>query len=163
MAMDNQTNQGALTLINDLVDDLLGEETTAAKKANTVVASVGGLITLLGTVAAFLVESETTLPSWFPLVITFLGIAGTIFKTNRTQNGITPSVAMRLQDKLGERIDVAHYHELSQGPAPQYPVDRHAEPQYRDDYPTEQFAPVNPLDSLRNAAESIISNAVNRR
>ena len=152
-----------MTLINDLVDDLLGEETTAAKKANTVVASVGGLITLLGTVAAFLVESETTLPSWFPLVITFLGIAGTIFKTNRTQNGITPSVAMRLQDKLGERIDVAHYHELSQGPAPQYPVDRHAEPQYRDDYPTEQFAPVNPLDSLRNAAESIISNAVNRR
>ena len=152
-----------MTLINDLVDDLLGEETTAAKKANTVVASVGGLITLLGTVAAFLVESEPTLPSWFPLVITFLGIAGTIFKTNRTQNGITPSVAMRLQDKLGERIDVAHYHELSQGPAPQYPVDRHAEPQYRDDYPTEQFAPVNPLDSLRNAAESIISNAVNRR
>lgn len=161
MAMNNE--QGALTLINDLVDDLLGEETTAAKKANTVVASVGGLVTLLGTVAAFLVESETPLPSWFPLVITFLGIAGTIFKTNRTQNGITPSVAARLQDKLGERIDLAHYHELQQGPPPQYPVDRHAEPQYRDDYPTEQFAPVNPLDSLRNAAESIISNAVNRR
>lgn len=158
MAM--QQNQGPLTLINDLVDEILGEETLSAKKANTVVASVGGVITLLGTVAAFLVESETPLPSWFPLVITFLGIAGTIFKTNRTQNGMTPSVANKLQTRLRERIDVAHYHETQQMPAPQYPVNRHEEPQYQGEQP---HYPADPIANLRAAAESIVNNAIDRR
>lgn len=157
MAMQN--DQGALTLINDLVDDLLGEETLAAKKANTVVASVGGFVTLLGTAAAYLVESETTLPSWFPMVITILGILGTIFKTNRTPNGITPSVAIKLQNKLTERIDLTHLHELNtQGGPPQY----HQQPQYNEPA-TEQLYPVDIAMDLRQAAEAIVNRAIDRR
>lgn len=158
MAMQNE--QGALTLINDLVDDLLGEETLAARKANTVVAGVGGFITLLGTAAAYLVESETTLPSWFPMVITILGILGTIFKTNRTPNGITPSVAIKLQDKLTERIDLTHLHELSTNP-PQ--VQQYQQPAGYNEPATEQLFPTDHALNLRNAAESIVNNMLDRR
>lgn len=165
MAMNNE--QGPLTLINDLVDELLGEETLAAKKANTVVSAIGGTVTILGTAAAYMVESETNLPSWFPMVVTILGILGTILKTNKTANGFTPSVAAKLQNKLGEKIDVEHYHELQAGPAPvypQYPEDRHAESQYQRDYVSEiRGQAEQTTDSLRNAAESIINNAANRR
>lgn len=104
------TNQGALTLIDDLVSDLQAGESTFARKANTVTAGLGTLITiLLGGGTAWL-ESGTNIPSWLPAFVVALGMAATTFGVSKTKNGMTASVAARLHDELAARIDLNHTH-----------------------------------------------------
>lgn len=151
MAMDD--NGGILTMISDLVTDTVSEQSVKERKSNTVVAVIGGVITMLISGSAYLVEHETNLPSWFPLVATLLGVMGTVLKINKTPNGVTPSVADKLQDKLVQKVDLKHFDEMSSGvvqtvqsAAQRYPVDFQAHP-------------FEVADNLRKAAEDIVRNA----
>lgn len=151
MAMDD--NGGILTMISDLVTDTVSEQSVKERKSNTVAAIIGGVITMLISGAAYLAEHETNLPSWFPLVATLLGVLGTALKINKTANGVTPSVADKLQDKLVQKVDLKHFDEMSSGvvqtvqsAAQRYPVDFQAHP-------------FEVADNLRKAAEDIVRNA----
>lgn len=139
------------TLIEDLVNDLVRNEPVTARKVNTVVASIGGVVTVLISAAAYLVEHETNLPSWFPLIVTILGIAGTVLKISGTKNGMTSSVANKLQGALTDLIDLTHLHELQEQRA------------NVEDPNTVQLYPVDKANDLRSVAESIVSGIVDRQ
>ena len=140
---------GALQLIDDLVEELRLRETPLARKSNTVTTLIGTVATFAATVAATWMESATSVPSWLPFVVLLLGMVATTFGVSQTKNGLTSSVALKLRDGLAERIDLNHLHELKASqPLP--------------DPPTVQFYPVDRAMNLRNQADSIISDVLDR-
>lgn len=108
MAIDNAN--GSVTLIKDLVAELQANEPVAARKANTVTNAIGTVATLLATAGATWLESGTSLPSWFPVLVLVLGMFGTTYGVSKTKNGMTDSIANMLHDALAERIDLKHVH-----------------------------------------------------
>ncbi|WP_010540363.1 hypothetical protein [Dietzia alimentaria] len=104
-------NKNTGTLIRDLVQQVQAEEPATRRKANTVTTVVGSVVTGLLAAATYLVESGTGLPTWFPLVVAFLGMAATTVGVSKTRNGMTGSVADRLELELARRIDLNHEHE----------------------------------------------------
>ncbi|ADD80902.1 holin [Rhodococcus phage ReqiPepy6] len=105
------TNAGALTLINDLVEEVKAGETPLARKANTVTAAIGTALTIiLGGTTAW-IESGTNIPSWLPGLVFVVGMLATTFGVSKTKNGMTASVADKLHSELAARIDLNHIHE----------------------------------------------------
>lgn len=147
MAMDDKN--GILTLIQDLVDTTAANQTVGERKSNTVVTAIGTVLTMLVTGGAYLVESETTLPSWFPLLMTFIGMAATVMKVSKTPNGVTDSVVEKLQNELVNRIDLTHLHDMN---------NRHIE-----EPSTEELFPIDRAMNLRAVAENIVRGSVDRR
>lgn len=128
MAVNN--TPASFQLLEDLIEDLQLSESPLAKKANTVTSAIGAGATLLAAFAADLLASGIQgLPSWLPGAVIFIGMIGTTFSVARTKNGVTPSVADKLRDTLSDRIDLEHFHELTEGtksvssPQPIHPVD----------------------------------------
>lgn len=110
----------AQTLIRDLVEQVRAEEPATRRKANTVTTAIGTTVTGLLAAGTYLVESGTTLPDWVPLIVAFLGMAATVLGVSKTRNGMTPSVADRLELELSRRIDLNHQHDdLPPAPAAQ--------------------------------------------
>lgn len=108
--MVNVNDNGSLMLIDDLVAEVQANEPAAARKANTVTNAIGTVATLLATAGATWLESGTTLPSWFPVVVLVMGMLGTTYGVSKTKNGMTASVADLLHDALAQRIDLKHIH-----------------------------------------------------
>ena len=104
MAIDNSTG----TLIRDLVQQVRAEEPATRRKANTVTTAIGTTVTGLLAAGTYLIESGTTVPDWVPLLVALLGMAATVLGVSRTKNGMTDSVADRLELELARRIDLNH-------------------------------------------------------
>lgn len=112
----------AQTLIRDLVEQVRAEEPATRRKANTVTTAIGTTVTGLLAAGTYLVESGTTLPDWVPLIVAFLGMSATVLGVSKTRNGMTPSIADRLELELSRRIDLNHQHD-DLPPAPAVPSD----------------------------------------
>lgn len=104
------SNAGALTLINDLVEEVKAGETPLARKANTVTAAIGTALTIILGGATAWVESGTNIPSWLPGLVLVVGMLATTFGVSKTKNGMTSSVADKLHSELAARIDLNHTH-----------------------------------------------------
>lgn len=151
MAIDK--NSPAYTLIDDLVDELVSSEKITERKANTVTAVIGSVITSLVTGGTYLVQSGTELPSWVPLLVGALGLLGTILGISKTPNGMTPSTGDKLKQGLTNRIDLNHIHEMGEN----------AEQTIRNvGNAIGQGELVDRALNLRDVAETILSNADRR-
>lgn len=100
-------------LIRDLIAAAKAEQTTPQRKANTVTVTIGSTLTALTAAGAYLLESDLGLPGWAVLIVLVVGSLGTILGTSQTKNGITDSVADKLELELARRIDAAHYHDAA--------------------------------------------------
>lgn len=100
-------------LIRDLIAAAKAEQTTPQRKANTVTVTIGSTLTALAAAGAYLLESDLGLPGWSVLVVLVIGSLGTILGTSQTKNGVTDSVADKLELELARRIDAAHYHDAA--------------------------------------------------
>lgn len=98
-----------LDLIDQLVDSLKVKETRAQKKANTVTTAIGSVATFVAAGLTALIESGTELPSWFPLLVVFVGMIATTYGVSKTKNGITDSVADKLHGEIAQKIDEEHF------------------------------------------------------
>lgn len=106
MAVDNNT----YTLLRDLVLEVQQGEPKTKQKANTVTTAIGGVATLAVSGLAVLLENDLGLPTWVLWVVVAIGVFGTTLGVNKTTNGVTSSVADRLELELARRIDLNHNH-----------------------------------------------------
>lgn len=106
MAIDNNTN----TLLRDLVLEVKGEEPKARQKANTVTSIIGTILTTVATVCTYILQSGLDLPQGAVVVVAIIGMVATDFAVSKTKNGVTTSVADRLELELARRIDLNHNH-----------------------------------------------------
>lgn len=97
-------------LIRDLIEAAKAEQTTPQRKANTVTVTIGSILTGLAATGTYWLESDLGLPGWSVLVVLVIGSIGTILGTSQTTNGVTDSVAEKLELELARRIDATHYH-----------------------------------------------------
>ena len=107
MAVDNNTN----SLLRDLVLEVKDQEPLARRKANTVTSVIGTVLTTVATVCTFVLQSGLDLPPSTVLVVMIVGMIATDFAVSKTTNGVTPSVADRLELELARRIDLNHNHD----------------------------------------------------
>lgn len=105
------TSNSGLSLVDQLVDDLKVNQSSAQKKANTVTAAIGSIATLILTGLTAVAESGTDLPSWFPYIVVFVGMVATTYSVSKTKNGITDSVADQLHNEIARKIDENHFHQ----------------------------------------------------
>ena len=107
MAIDNNAHN----LIRDLVLEIKEGEPKTKQKANTVTTAIGGAATLAVSGVAILLENDLGLPTWVIWILVAIGIFGTTLSVNKTTNGVTESVADRLELELARRIDLTHNHD----------------------------------------------------
>lgn len=107
MAIDNNAHN----LIRDLVLEVKDSEPKTKQKANTVTTAIGGVATLAASGVALLLENDLGLPTWVLWVLVAIGVFGTTLSVNKTTNGVTESVADRLELELARRIDHNHNHD----------------------------------------------------
>jgi hypothetical protein len=116
------TNTNGLALISDLVEDVKGEETLFQRKANTVTSSIGVTASLILMFLTSWVESGTNIPSWLPNAVLICGLLATTYSVSKTKNGVTASVATKLQDGLAAKIDLNHIHDPAKDLVPDSPT-----------------------------------------
>lgn len=119
------TGTAGLTVVDQIVGDLQNQETRTKKKANTVTTAIGSVSTFAAAGLSALVESETSLPSWFPFLVVFVGMIATTYGVSKTKNGVTDSLADKLHDEIARRIDENHFHDeavTTELPVQQAPV-----------------------------------------
>ena len=106
-------------LIRELVSEAKTHQTTPRRKANTVTAAVGAVVTALAAGGTYILESDLNLDDWVPLLVMAIGLVGTVLGVSQTRNGITDSVEANLRDELARRIDENHYHgdEVEEAPS----------------------------------------------
>ena len=104
------TSNGALELITDLVDQVKDDQSTFARKANTVTSAIGVTASLVLMFLTAWLESGTNIPTWLPQAALICGLLATVYRVAKTPNGVTDSVATKLQDGLVKRIDLNHIH-----------------------------------------------------
>lgn len=104
------TSDGALTLISDLVEEVKSDQSTFARKANTVTSAIGVTASLVLMFLTAWLESGTNIPTWLPQAALICGLLATVYRVSKTPNGVTTSVASTLQDGLNKRIDLNHIH-----------------------------------------------------
>lgn len=106
-------------LIRELVSEAKTHQTTPRRKANTVTAAVGAVVTALAAGGTYILESDLNLDDWVPLLVMAIGLVGTVLGVSQTRNGITDSVEVNLRDELARRIDENHYHgdEIEEAPS----------------------------------------------
>lgn len=107
MAIDNNTN----TLLRDLVLDVKAQEPTTRQKANTVTSVIGTALTTIATVATYLLQSGLDLSPSVTVIVAIIGMVATDFAVSKTKNGVTESVADKLELELARRIDLTHDHD----------------------------------------------------
>lgn len=107
MAVDNNTN----SLLRDLVLEVKDQEPLARRKANTVTSVIGTVLTTVAAVCTFILQSGLDLPQGTILIVMVVGMIATDFAVSKTTNGMTPSVADRLELELARRIDLNHNHD----------------------------------------------------
>lgn len=107
MAIDNNAHN----LIRDLVLEVKDGEPKTKQKANTVTSAIGGVTTLVVSGIALLLENDLGLPTWVIWILVSIGIFGTTLSVSNTTNGVTESVADRLELELARRIDLNHNHD----------------------------------------------------
>lgn len=107
MAIDNNTN----TLLRDLVLDVKAQEPTTRQKANTVTSVIGTALTTIATVATYLLQSGLDLSPSVVVIVAIIGMVATDFAVSKTKNGVTESVADKLELELARRIDLTHDHD----------------------------------------------------
>lgn len=107
MAVDNNTN----SLLRDLVLEVKDQEPLARRKANTVTSVIGTVLTTVATICTFILQSGLDLPQGTVLIVMVVGMIATDFAVSKTTNGVTPSVADRLELELARRIDLNHNHD----------------------------------------------------
>lgn len=107
MAIDNNAHN----LIRDLVLEVKESEPKTKQKANTVTTAIGGVATLGVSGVAMLLENDLGLPTWALWLLVAIGVFGTTLSVNKTTNGVTESVADRLELELARRIDLNHNHD----------------------------------------------------
>ena len=103
MSIDSGT-----TIIDELVARVVKDEPLRKKKANTIVTTIGSVITVLLTLATYWLQADTSAPSWLPPIVLILGAIGTVFGVSKTKNGVTDSVAEALRGGLASLIDDHH-------------------------------------------------------
>lgn len=104
------TSNGALDLITDLVDQVKDDQSTFARKANTVTSAIGVTASLVLMFLTAWLESGTNIPTWLPQAALICGLLATVYRVSKTPNGVTDSVATKLQAGLTQRIDLNHIH-----------------------------------------------------
>lgn len=104
------TNMPQSDLIRELVAEAKADQTTPRRKANTVTASVGAIVTGIAASGTYLLESDLNLAEWVPMLVMVVGLVGTVLGVSQTRNGVTDSVESKLRDELARRIDDNHYH-----------------------------------------------------
>ena len=107
MAIDNNTN----TLLRDLVLDVKAQEPTTRQKANTVTSVIGTALTTIATVATYLLQSGLDLSPSVTVIVAIIGMVATDFAVSKTKNGVTESIADKLELELARRIDLTHDHD----------------------------------------------------
>ena len=107
MAIDNNTN----TLLRDLVLDVKAQEPTTRQKANTVTSVIGTALTTIATVATYLLQSGLDLSPSVTVIVAIIGMVATDFAVSKTKNGVTESIADKLELELARRIDLNHNHD----------------------------------------------------
>lgn len=107
MAIDTNTN----SLLRDLVLEVKAEEPKARQKANTVTSAIGTILTTVATVCTFILQSGLDLPQSTAIIVAVIGMVATDFAVSKTKNGMTTSVADRLELELARRIDLNHNHD----------------------------------------------------
>lgn len=112
-------------LIRELVSEAKAHQTTPRRKANTVTAAVGAIVTGLAAGGAYILESDLHLDGWVPLLVMGIGLVGTVLGVSQTRNGITDSIEANLRDELARRIDQGHYHgdDLEEAPSDDLSID----------------------------------------
>ena len=78
----------------------LAKQSWWRKSANTVVTFIGGLSTLVASLAAFLATQETGVPSWMTFVVAAVGFLGTVVGVKNTKNGLTYQGAAQVQQAV---------------------------------------------------------------
>lgn len=107
MAIDNNTN----SLLRDLVLDVKAQEPTTRQKANTVTSVIGTVLTTIATVATYLLQSGLDLSPSVTVIVAIIGMVATDFAVSKTKNGVTESIADKLELELARRIDLTHDHD----------------------------------------------------
>lgn len=107
MAIDNNTN----SLLRDLVLDVKAQEPTTRQKANTVTSVIGTVLTTIATVATYLLQSGLDLSPSVTVMVAIIGMVATDFAVSKTKNGVTESIADKLELELARRIDLTHDHD----------------------------------------------------
>lgn len=102
------TSNTANSLVRDLVQDVAANEPLARRKANTVTAAIGTIVTTILAVGTLLVQSDLNLPEWVTFVVMVAGMVATDLGISKTKNGVTESTANRLELELARRIDLHH-------------------------------------------------------
>lgn len=144
------TSTGALDLISDLVEEVKSDQSTFARKANTVTSAIGVSATLVLMFLTAWLESGTNIPTWLPQAALICGLLATVYRVSKTPNGVTDSVATKLQAGLTERIDLNHIHAPENLPeaAPTIePVDKALELRSQAHELMSYCAPTDPVDS----------------
>lgn len=144
------TSAGALDLINDLVDQVKDDQSTFARKANTVTSAIGITASLVLMFLVSWAESGTNIPTWLPQATLICGLLATVYRVSKTPNGVTDSVATKLQVGLTERIDLNHIHAPENLPDPVVtiePVDKALELREHAQALMSYCAPTDPVDS----------------
>lgn len=95
----------AVELIEQALADVQAEQGKRREKANTVVATIGAVIT--GALAAVteMIDAGLALPEWTPALVGVLGAIGTIFGVSRVKNGVTPSIKKSLVERVQDLFD----------------------------------------------------------
>lgn len=137
------TGTAGLTVVDQVVQDLQANQSKAKKKANTVTTAVGSIATFVAAGLAGLVESGTSLPTWFPYLVVVVGMLSTTYGVSKTKNGVTDSLADKLHDEIARRIDENHFHDFVDGENPTTPI------------PVVESNDTN-VDDLRAVADSIV-------
>lgn len=140
------TSNSGLTVIDQVVEDLKNNEPLTKKKANTVTTAIGSIATFTAAGLSALVENGTSLPSWFPFLVVFVGMIATTYGVSKTKNGVTDSLADKLHDEISRRIDENHFYDdavTAEIPVQQAPVGEANETSVED---------------LRAIAENIVRN-----
>ena len=96
-------NKQTLNSVNQIANALYEEQSYFREKSNTVVTIIGFILTALLSGLTYLVEAGTsTVPSWVPTLIPFLGMLLTTLGVSQTKNGWTKSCLLYTSDAADE-------------------------------------------------------------
>ena len=99
-------NKQTLNSVNQIANALYEEQSYFREKSNTVVTIIGFILTALLSGLTYLVEAGTsTVPSWVPTLIPFLGMLLTTLGVSQTKNGWTKSNLESLDNAIIDKID----------------------------------------------------------
>lgn len=100
---------GGYASIIQIAQQAKDNQKTTQTKSNTVVTTVGLIVTCLIYILTKLMETGYDwVPEWTPQLVTFLGFAATVLGVSKTKNYVTDGTIRQLEKTALEMIDREH-------------------------------------------------------